>query len=546
MVAPIALFPDKLVAQVLAGSTYPDQITAADNLLAQNPNVTGTALANLVNPEPWDASVKGLTQFPSVLDQMAQNIQWTTSLGEAYVNDPTDVMNAIQVMRQRAQKHGTLHSSAQMQVVTQSAASSTPIDEDAVVQSSAAAEPPVYSGPAVVPAPTQTIVIQPAQPDTVYVPEYDPETVYGEPVAAYPGYTWVPPPGYAQPGGYGGYSTGQIVATGAIAFGVGIVVGALLDHHHHHHYDDGGYGPNPNWDWNSWGMNWGGPAGPNGGYGYGGYGNSGYGEVGWRRPAVVHDNTLYVSRSTTVVNRYVTNNINNSRTINTTTYNNQTYDNGHNRYVNNTTNNRIRNDNTVNEHLQAQRPGMQAMTTPHFGTPVRGEEPARFEQARTAVEQRPATRAMGMPMRGAEPARPTARPETRPVEAPREVMRSPQPSRPEQTQRRELPAVRDMPRFQSARTLAPVPQQRVEPRQEQRPVERPAFRPEQGPAARPVERPAYRPEDRPAYRPMERAQPTPRPEARPEPRPYRPAERPQPVHREAPRPAPRQDDKDHH
>jgi len=110
LVAPIALFPDKLVAQVLAGSTYPDQITAADNLVAQNPNLKGTLLQAAVDPQPWDPSVKGLTAFPSTLDQMAKNIQWTTALGEAYVNDPTDVLNAIQVMRQRASAHGNLRS----------------------------------------------------------------------------------------------------------------------------------------------------------------------------------------------------------------------------------------------------------------------------------------------------------------------------------------------------------------------------------------------------------------------------------------------------
>src|SRR5471032_1384895 len=102
LVGPIALFPDKLVAQVLAASSYPDQVTAADNWLAQNSNLKGRPLQDAANQQPWDVSVKGLTQFPGVLDQMAHNIPWTSALGDAYVNDPTDVMNAIQVMRQRA------------------------------------------------------------------------------------------------------------------------------------------------------------------------------------------------------------------------------------------------------------------------------------------------------------------------------------------------------------------------------------------------------------------------------------------------------------
>lgn len=493
MVAPIALFPDKLVAQVLAGSTYPDQITAADNMLQQNPHVSGTALTTMVNPEPWDPSVKGLTQFPSVLDQMAQNIQWTTSLGEAYVNDPTDVMNAIQVMRQRAQSNGTLRSSSQMQVVSQPASSSV---SDEVVQGGDAE--PVYSGPAVVPAPQQTILLQPAQPDTVYVPQYDPETVYGEPVATYPGYTYVQP---------AGYSTGQMVAAGAIGFGVGVVVAALLDHHG----GGGGPGPNPGWGWNSWGMNWG-HHGGEGGYAGGG---------GWQRPAVVHNNTVYVSRSTTVVNRYVTNNINNSRTVNyvnsnnrsvnNTTNNNQVYNNGNNRY-NNTTNNRTVNNSVVNERAAAagQRPAtQQAMTTPHFGTPVRGAEPARFEQARTAAAQ------------------PAARPAAN--EAPREL------ARPAQQPRPEAAAAREMPRTEPARVAAPRPMERAAQPAQERAVQRPA----QPAQERPVERPAAQPVERAPERPA------PRPEARPEPE--RPAARPAPEpHHEAAKPAPKKHDDNQH
>ena len=170
MVAPIALFPDKLVAQVLAGSTYPDQITAADSVVDQNPNLKGEPLQTAIAQQPWDPSVKGLTVFPSVLDQMAKNIDWTTSLGEAYVNDPTDVMNAIQVMRQRAASHGSLKTSSQLTVQTQTV---TPVDY------ASNGGQPVYS---VVPAPSQVIEIQPTDPDTVYVPQYNPQVVYGEEV----------------------------------------------------------------------------------------------------------------------------------------------------------------------------------------------------------------------------------------------------------------------------------------------------------------------------------------------------------------------------
>src|SRR5271154_724235 len=102
LVAPIALFPDNLVALVLAASTYPDQITAANTWLGQNSSLKGDALSKAVDGQSWDNSVKGLTQFPDVMTQMATNLSWTSALGDAYVNTPQDVMNAVQVMRQRS------------------------------------------------------------------------------------------------------------------------------------------------------------------------------------------------------------------------------------------------------------------------------------------------------------------------------------------------------------------------------------------------------------------------------------------------------------
>jgi hypothetical protein len=334
LVAPIALFPDKLVAQVLAGSTYPDQITAAENLLTQNSNLKGDLLQAAVNPQNWDPSVKGLTQFPSVLSQMAQNIQWTQSLGEAYVNDPTDVLNAIQVMRQRASAQGNLRTSAQQQVTTQ------PVQQ--VAQSEQASgyvdnggAPPVYSGEPVVPAPPQIIQIEPAQPDAVYVPVYNPQTVYGGDVAYYPGYDYPPP----QPS----YNTGEVIAVGAVAFTAAVVVGAMLDH-------GGG--------WHSWGMNWGG--------GGGGYNGGGYG--GGRRPAVVYNNQTYVSRSTTVVNRYTVNNryttVNNNNYANNRTINNNNVANNQfNRNVANNQFNRNATTNVTNNNRAAGQP----MSVPNFG-----------------------------------------------------------------------------------------------------------------------------------------------------------------------------------
>lgn len=276
MVAPIALFPDKLVGQVLAGATYPEQITAANQWLAQNPSLKGDALQAAEAGQPWDVSVKALTTFPSVLNQIAGNIQWTTALGEAYVNDPNDVMNAIQDMRARAQQAGNLKNSPHLRVSTTVRAPAPPV----YVEQSRS-EPIVYSGPAVIPPPAQTIVIEPAEPDVVYVPHYNPAVVYGAPVAVYPGWT------YRQPA----YTSENLVATGVISFGVGVLVGAAVSHHH-------------DWGWNAWDVNWGGP-------------RPGY-DGGWHRPAVVYNNATYVSKSVTVVNHVNNINVvnNNYRTTN--------------------------------------------------------------------------------------------------------------------------------------------------------------------------------------------------------------------------------------
>ena len=116
MVAPIALYPDALVAQVLAAATNPDQVAYADDWLQQNKNLTGSALAQAVDQQPWDPSVKALTQFPSVLDNLAHNLSWTSSLGQAFANQQNDVMAAVQAMRAKAQAAGTLQSSSQVTV----------------------------------------------------------------------------------------------------------------------------------------------------------------------------------------------------------------------------------------------------------------------------------------------------------------------------------------------------------------------------------------------------------------------------------------------
>ena len=193
LVAPIALYPDALVAQILSGATFPDQIAVANYWLQQNKDLTGTALGQAVDKQTWDPSVKALTQFPSVLNNMAQNMSWTSQLGEAYHNQSSDVMAAVQTLRAQAKTDGNLKSGSQITVVQQ-----TP----------------------------QTIVIQPTNPQIVYVPEYNPTVVYGT--------------AYVTPG----YSTGDLVATGLLSFGAGMAVGAMMG------------GGCCGWGYSSWNCNW--------------------------------------------------------------------------------------------------------------------------------------------------------------------------------------------------------------------------------------------------------------------------------------------------
>jgi len=292
LVAPIALFPDNLLAQVLAGSTFPDQIDAAYKWLQQNPSLKGQQLVQAVDQQPWDASVKGLTQFSDVLQQMATNLSWTSSLGDAYFNIPQSVMNAVQVMRQRAQQAGNLKSTPQQSVS---------VENQPQASAPAAPSSSGQSQVQVVQAPPQTIVIQPSQPDVVYVPTYNPTAVYGAPVPAYPG-----------------YSSGDMVAASLLSFGVGIAVGAAMN--------SGGC---CGWGWNSWGC-------------------------GWHNSTVVYNHNTYISNSNTFVNRnnyYNRNNANinniNRNNINTNNINRNNI-NANNINRNNRTNNFNNNQSTPN------------------------------------------------------------------------------------------------------------------------------------------------------------------------------------------------------
>jgi hypothetical protein len=192
LVAPIALYPDALVAQILAASTYPTQIVEAERWMQRHSNLKGEDLAKEADKQDWDPSVKAMVQFPSVLENMDKNLSWTSSLGEAYVSQPQDVSEAVQTLREDARKAGHLDSNEQEKVTTQG----------------------------------NTIIIEPANPEVVYVPAYDPWLVYGGPIVAYPG--WYPVPGIFW-GGVG------------LSFGIGFGIGFF-----------GGFG----WGWGHWGYDW--------------------------------------------------------------------------------------------------------------------------------------------------------------------------------------------------------------------------------------------------------------------------------------------------
>jgi hypothetical protein len=192
LVAPIALYPDALVAQILSAATYPAEVVEADRWMQQHKDLKADALAQAVDPQSWDPSVKALTQFPSVLEMMDKNLAWTSSLGDAYENGQQNVLDAVQLMRQRAQQAGNLKSTQQETVTTDG----------------------------------QTIAIEPTDPEVVYVPEYDPWNVYGDPLPYYPAWYGVP---------------GLYVDGPGIAFGLGVGIGVF-----------GGFG----WGWHHWGTDW--------------------------------------------------------------------------------------------------------------------------------------------------------------------------------------------------------------------------------------------------------------------------------------------------
>jgi Protein of unknown function (DUF3300) len=183
LVAPIALYPDPLLAQLLAASTYPIEIVQLQQWLTKNPGLKDKALAEAVEQQPWDASVQALAGMPDVVKRLSDDIQWTTNLGNAFLAQQSDVMAAVQRMRSKAKSNGNLESTQQQVVQTKSVENQ------------------------------QVIVIEQANPQVVYVPSYNPTVVYGPPVYPYPPVYYPPPP---PPGSL------------AISFGVGMAMGAMM------------------------------------------------------------------------------------------------------------------------------------------------------------------------------------------------------------------------------------------------------------------------------------------------------------------------------
>lgn len=188
LVAPIALYPDALVAQILMASTYPLEIVEAARWVKANPDLKSDALESAMQNQSWDPSVKSLTAFPQVLAMMNDKLTWTNQLGDAFLADQKSVMNSLQALRQKAKAEGNLETNAQ-QTVT--------------VEDQATGSQP------------QTIIIQPTNPQVVYVPTYNPTVVYGAwAYPMYPPYYWYPPT--------------YVHTSSAISFGVGLAVGAAM------------------------------------------------------------------------------------------------------------------------------------------------------------------------------------------------------------------------------------------------------------------------------------------------------------------------------
>jgi len=217
LLAPIALYPDALLAQVLMASTYPLEIVQAARWLEANPKVTGKALEDAMQKQRWDPSVKSLTAMPQVLQMMDTKIDWTQKLGDAFLAQQAQVMETVQALRAKASAAGNLKSTPEQQVSTVQEAGKT------------------------------VIVIEPANPQVVYVPTYDPTVVYGAwPYPAYPPYYYYPPAYYPGAGMFW-FGAGMLVGAaiwGGCNWGGG---GVYINHHNYNNFNRSNIGGDSNW-----------------------------------------------------------------------------------------------------------------------------------------------------------------------------------------------------------------------------------------------------------------------------------------------------------
>ena len=202
LLAPVALYPDALLAQVLTSATSPQQVTSMDNWLRQNSQLHGSDAQEAADKQGFDASFVAFVRFPAVLNMMATHIDWTTELGTAFLSDEKGVMDSVERLRAQALAVGTLKSTPQQRVGTETQEGQT------------------------------VIVVQPANPQVIYVPQYDSQAVYS------------PPPAAAA--ATSSSSDSDKIAAGLIGFGAGIAIGASSN-------NDSYYAP---YGWGAWGMHW--------------------------------------------------------------------------------------------------------------------------------------------------------------------------------------------------------------------------------------------------------------------------------------------------
>jgi len=189
LVAPIALYPDPLIATLLPASAYPLEVVQAARFVKDTNNIAK------LDAQPWDPNVKEVAHFPDVIAQMSDNIEWMNDLGDAFVNQPKELMDAVQTMRSKAQASGSLKTTPEQVVVVTNSFTTNVVEQKTVIVTN------------------QVVQIQPAQPEVIYVPQYNPTVVYAGYPVAYPGYYYPP--------------ASSVAAASVVSFGVGIAVGAI-------------------------------------------------------------------------------------------------------------------------------------------------------------------------------------------------------------------------------------------------------------------------------------------------------------------------------